>query len=296
MARRRDDERRVGHDQVEPLALDRIEQAAFPDGDVGDVVQLHGQGGACAGPRVEVGRDHTSGCGRMRRGPARRSRCRGRRRWSMSRRIVAPARACVDALIPRTWSSGNAVRCAPGEVVADQPVRGATDGADRDPTGHVSSSSVSTPPATHCSRGSACQRRRAPAATGTGIPTDEQTGAGCRVRSPPASTGAAARVLPGRGGRTRGRRAVPSTQSRPNPASSRHCHRTPNIVRPVEETHAAGSVSRGYGIGTAEAGQQRFLSSHVGRHGDGIGAHAGPVDVVAERISGRFDHCSSRRR
>ena len=100
-ARGGDDERRVGHDQVEALALDGIEQAALPDGHVGHVVQPHGQGGAGAGAWVEVGRDDAGGVFGGVQGlhpqPVPRSKA-----LVISRRIVAPASACVDALIPRT--------------------------------------------------------------------------------------------------------------------------------------------------------------------------------------------------
>ena len=108
----------------------------FADGDVGDVVQLHRQGGAGGRPRVEVGGDHTSAVGGCVEG--------------LHAAAGAEVECAVDVAADRGARQGLR-RCAhpedvvvrerlpvpPGEVVADQPIGGATDGADRETTRHV---------------------------------------------------------------------------------------------------------------------------------------------------------------
>ena len=136
-ARGGDDERRVGHDQVEALALDGIEQAALPDGHVGDVVQLHGQGGAGAGTWVEVGRDDAGGVfgGVQGLHPAAGAEVEGAGDLAADRR----ARQCLRRRAhPEDVVVGQRGAVPPGEVVRDQPVRRTTHGTDGDPARHVS--------------------------------------------------------------------------------------------------------------------------------------------------------------
>ena len=135
-ARRGDHERRVGHDQVEALAFDRFEQAALPDGHVGDVVQFHGQRRAGPGPRVEVGRDDASGVFGCVQGLHAATGAEVERAGD----LTADRRA-GECLCRRAHPEHVIVRqrraVPSGEVVGDQPVRRTTHGTDGDPAGHV---------------------------------------------------------------------------------------------------------------------------------------------------------------
>jgi hypothetical protein len=79
----RDDEGRVGHDQVEALAGDRIEQVAFDELDVRRIVEGRVEATECERPGVGVGGSHAPGVPRRQQGldPAPRAHVgRGRRR------------------------------------------------------------------------------------------------------------------------------------------------------------------------------------------------------------------------
>ena len=97
----RHDVRRVGHDEVELLALDGLEEAAGPHLDVGGVVErrVERRVGKC--PRVHVGRDHVVRVSgeqdRLDAVPVQRSRAR-----SFSPRTVRWARATDGRCTPGT--------------------------------------------------------------------------------------------------------------------------------------------------------------------------------------------------
>ena len=104
-ASRRDDERRVAHDEVEPFARDRVEQVPGPQVDR-HLGERRGEAGEGEGALGEVGGDDRAARARRGAGPAPRSRCRGREPALRGRRGVHWATVIEAGPTPRTWSGG----------------------------------------------------------------------------------------------------------------------------------------------------------------------------------------------
>ena len=103
---------------------------------------------------------------------------------SIGRRTVAPANATVDALIPSTCA-GSAVPGADGHVVDDEVVGVVAERPDRDQPAAPSSSTATSPPATHAAIGSGASAAMA-SRIGTGVPTGT-AGTSTSSRSPDAA-------------------------------------------------------------------------------------------------------------
>ena len=151
----------------------------------------------------------------------------------ISRRMVAPANAIVDALTPSTWSA--AIDAAAGRAKS-----WATNQFAGPPSGRIAirlltspSSAMSTPPATHCSTGSGASAARA-SASETGEPTTNR-----RSRVSSRSPARVARSNGASSPRARSANAwVPSrsvSASSVKPLSSRHCRARRTVSGPSKK-------------------------------------------------------------